>query len=62
MKCWIDASQPGTGNWMKYVRSAPQMDEQNMVPVQVDNKVGTLQMITFPYYKSLLFRIEHNVC
>ncbi|XP_071506360.1 histone-lysine N-methyltransferase MECOM-like [Diadema antillarum] len=39
VKCWIDASEPGSGNWMKYVRSAPKLENQNMVPVQVDGKV-----------------------
>eukprot|EP00057_Strongylocentrotus_purpuratus_P005201 XP_003730421.1 PREDICTED: PR domain zinc finger protein 16 [Strongylocentrotus purpuratus] len=47
VKCWVDASEPGTGNWMKYVRSAPKLENQNMVPVQVDGKV---------YYKAI-----HNI-
>ncbi|XP_022106094.1 PR domain zinc finger protein 16-like isoform X2 [Acanthaster planci] len=39
VRCWIDASEPGTGNWMKYVRSAATFEDQNMVPVQIENKV-----------------------
>ncbi|XP_070560845.1 LOW QUALITY PROTEIN: histone-lysine N-methyltransferase MECOM-like [Ptychodera flava] len=39
VKCWIDASEPGTGNWMKYVRSAPVLEEQNMIAVQINEQV-----------------------
>ncbi|XP_077998244.1 LOW QUALITY PROTEIN: histone-lysine N-methyltransferase MECOM-like [Glandiceps talaboti] len=39
VKCWVDASEPGTGNWMKYVRSAPVLDEQNMIAVQINEQV-----------------------
>ncbi|KAK7486039.1 hypothetical protein BaRGS_00022648 [Batillaria attramentaria] len=36
---WLDASEPGSGNWMKYVRSTEQVLERNMMAVQVDEQV-----------------------
>ncbi|XP_013393556.1 PR domain zinc finger protein 16 isoform X2 [Lingula anatina] len=41
---WVDASDPGTGNWMKYVRSALSRQEQNLMAVQADDQV---------YYKAI---------
>ncbi|XP_014665325.1 PREDICTED: PR domain zinc finger protein 16-like isoform X2 [Priapulus caudatus] len=44
VKGWIDATEPGTGNWMKFVRSAKAVEEQNVMAVQVESQV---------YYKAI---------
>ncbi|KAL8624326.1 hypothetical protein ACOMHN_044757 [Nucella lapillus] len=36
---WTDASEPGTGNWMKYVRSSEDSSQRNVMAVQVDEQV-----------------------
>ncbi|XP_014665373.1 PREDICTED: PR domain zinc finger protein 16-like isoform X2 [Priapulus caudatus] len=41
---WIDATEPETGNWMKFVRSAKAVEEQNVMAVQVESQV---------YYKAI---------
>ena len=37
---WKDASEPGTGNWMKYVRSSELIHQRNVMAVQVDEQVS----------------------
>ena len=39
VKGWVDSSEPGTGNWMKYVRSASDPNQQNLMAVQVHDQV-----------------------
>ena len=39
---WTDASEPGTGNWMKYVRSSEDVQQRNVMAVQVDEQVRSL--------------------
>ena len=46
VKGWIDASEPGSGNWLKYVRSSQDPLQQNVMAVQVQDQVGN-------YYYSL---------
>ena len=38
-KGWVDASETGTGNWLKYVRSTAESGQQNLMAVQVQDKV-----------------------
>ncbi|XP_035696884.1 histone-lysine N-methyltransferase MECOM-like isoform X2 [Branchiostoma floridae] len=39
VKFIVDASEPGTGNWMKYIRSARNYNEQNMVALQINDQM-----------------------
>ncbi len=39
VKGWVDSSEPGTGNWMKYIRSASDPNQQNLMAVQVHDQV-----------------------
>lgn len=39
VKGWIDASEPGTGNWLKYVRSTSDPRQQNVMALQADDQV-----------------------
>ena len=34
VKLWVDASEPGTGNWLKYVRSCSSLSKRNIMAVQ----------------------------
>ena len=36
---WLDASEPGTGNWLKYVRSSDLIPHRNVMAVQVEEQV-----------------------
>ncbi|XP_061162416.1 histone-lysine N-methyltransferase MECOM-like isoform X2 [Saccostrea echinata] len=44
IKGWIDASETGTGNWMKYIRSSTRSESQNLMAVQTEEEI---------YYKSM---------
>ncbi|XP_064642215.1 histone-lysine N-methyltransferase MECOM-like isoform X2 [Lineus longissimus] len=44
VKGWVDAREPGSGNWLKYVRGTQERQQQNMMAVQVEDQV---------YYKAL---------
>jgi len=46
VKSWIDASEPGTGNWLKYVRSSGKESEKNIMAVQVKDQVGITIKLT----------------
>lgn len=37
---WLDASQRGTGNWMKFIRSSSQQDDRNLMAMQVKDQVS----------------------
>ncbi|OWF56046.1 PR domain zinc finger protein 16-like [Mizuhopecten yessoensis] len=39
VKGWIDASEPGTGNWMKYIRSTEDCESRNLMAIQIDKQV-----------------------
>ena len=34
VKSWVDASEPGTGNWLKYVRSCSSVSKRNLMVIQ----------------------------
>jgi hypothetical protein len=39
VKGWVDAHEPGSGNWLKYVRSTQERQQQNVMAVQVEDQV-----------------------
>ncbi|XP_069118144.1 histone-lysine N-methyltransferase MECOM-like [Argopecten irradians] len=39
VKGWIDASEPGAGNWMKYIRSTEDHESRNLMAIQIDKQV-----------------------
>ncbi|XP_067658178.1 histone-lysine N-methyltransferase MECOM-like isoform X1 [Haliotis asinina] len=39
VKGWVDASNPGSGNWMKYIRGSEDRNQRNLMAVQVDDQV-----------------------
>ncbi|XP_022340619.2 histone-lysine N-methyltransferase MECOM-like isoform X2 [Crassostrea virginica] len=44
IKGWIDASEKGSGNWMKYIRNCSRSENQNLMAVQIEEEI---------YYKSM---------
>ena len=46
VKGWIDASERGSGNWMKYIRSAADKSQLNVMAVQVQDQVRQFLPIT----------------
>ncbi|GFO10024.1 PR domain Zinc finger protein 16-like isoform x2 [Plakobranchus ocellatus] len=43
VKGWLDASSPGTGNWMKLVRSAEEQRQRNLMAVQLVDDCGKVK-------------------
>lgn len=39
VKSWVDASDPGSGNWLKYVRSCSDELLRNVMAVQRDDRI-----------------------
>lgn len=39
VKAWVDASEPGSGNWLKYVRSCSELSQRNLKAVQSKDKI-----------------------
>uniref|UniRef100_A0A8W8JS00 PR domain zinc finger protein 16 n=1 Tax=Magallana gigas TaxID=29159 RepID=A0A8W8JS00_MAGGI len=44
IKGWIDASETGSGNWMKYIRNCSRSENQNLMAIQIEEEI---------YYKSM---------
>ncbi|XP_067951190.1 histone-lysine N-methyltransferase MECOM-like [Watersipora subatra] len=39
VKGWVDASEPGSGNWLKYVRSCSTLPQRNVMAVQCNDEI-----------------------
>lgn len=39
VKAWVDASEPGTGNWLKYVRSCSELQQRNVRAIQNKDEI-----------------------
>jgi hypothetical protein len=50
LKGWIDASETGTGNWMKYIRSCTRSENQNLMAVQIEEDVSLNSIDEYIFY------------
>lgn len=41
IKGWIDASETGSGNWMKYIRNCSRSENQNLMAIQIEEEVSS---------------------
>ena len=39
VKAWVDASETGSGNWLKYVRSCSAVSQRNVMAVQCKEEI-----------------------
>ncbi|XP_041378050.1 LOW QUALITY PROTEIN: MDS1 and EVI1 complex locus protein EVI1-A-like [Gigantopelta aegis] len=47
VKGWLDASSPGSGNWMKYIRGSDSRDDRNLMAVQVEEQPCKISSLCF---------------
>ena len=52
IKGWIDASEKGSGNWMKYIRNCSRSENQNLMAVQIEEEVSSKFMNDYNYVLS----------